>query len=85
MGQAGAAGGFVGVTEALRQLTGENLGAVVAGAKAGIVRPATARSTTTAAQPVLGSAAILTLRALAVSESHPSLPPKARWPDGASD
>ncbi len=37
MGQAGAAGGFVGVTEALRQLTGENLGAVVTGAKAGIV------------------------------------------------
>jgi acetyl-CoA acetyltransferase len=37
MGQAGAAGGFVGVTEALRQLTGENLGGVVAGAKAGIV------------------------------------------------
>jgi acetyl-CoA acetyltransferase len=37
MGQAGAAGGFLGVTEALRQLTGENLGAVVADAKAGIV------------------------------------------------
>ena len=37
MGQAGAAGGFVGMTEALRQLTGENLGAAVAGAKAGIV------------------------------------------------
>jgi acetyl-CoA acetyltransferase len=37
MGQAGAAGGFVGVTETLRQLTGEKLGGVVAGAKAGIV------------------------------------------------
>ena len=30
-------GGFVGVTEALRQLTGEDFGAVVTGAKAGIV------------------------------------------------
>jgi acetyl-CoA acetyltransferase len=38
MGQAGAAGGFVGMTEALRQLTGETLGgAVVRDARAGIV------------------------------------------------
>lgn len=38
MGQAGAAGGFVGMTEALRQLTGETLGgAAVREARAGIV------------------------------------------------
>jgi acetyl-CoA acetyltransferase len=38
MGQAGAAGGFVGITEALRQLTGETLGgAVVRDARVGIV------------------------------------------------
>jgi len=38
MGQAGAAGGFVGMTEAMRQLTGETLGgAAVSDAKAGIV------------------------------------------------
>lgn len=38
MGQAGAAGGFVGMTEALRQLTGETLGgAAVREARVGIV------------------------------------------------
>jgi len=37
MGQAGAAGGLLGLTEALRQLTGENLGAAVAEAKVGLV------------------------------------------------
>jgi acetyl-CoA acetyltransferase len=37
MGQAGAAGGFVGMTEALRQLTGDTPGAAVAGAKVGLV------------------------------------------------
>jgi len=38
MGQAGAAGGFVGMTEAMRQLTGETLGgSVVPRARAGIV------------------------------------------------
>ena len=38
MGQAGAAGGFVGVTEAMRQLTGETLdGGVVPDAEIGLV------------------------------------------------
>ncbi|MGE4336957.1 MAG: thiolase family protein [Pigmentiphaga sp.] len=37
MGQAGAAGGFVGVIEALRQLTGAALGGVVANAEIGLV------------------------------------------------
>jgi acetyl-CoA acetyltransferase len=37
LGQAGAAGGFLGLTEAVRQLTGEALGALVPGAKAGVV------------------------------------------------
>jgi acetyl-CoA acetyltransferase len=37
LGQAGAAGGFCGLTEALRQLTGENLGAAVPGAEVGLV------------------------------------------------
>lgn len=37
LGQAGAAGGFLGVTEALRQVTGRALGARVAGASRGLV------------------------------------------------
>jgi acetyl-CoA acetyltransferase len=37
LGQAGAAGGFLGVTEALRQITGETIGAAVARASAGVV------------------------------------------------
>jgi acetyl-CoA acetyltransferase len=37
MGQAGAAGGFVGMTEALRQLTGDSPGPLIPGAKAGLV------------------------------------------------
>jgi acetyl-CoA acetyltransferase len=37
LGQAGAAGGFCGMTEALRQLTGERLGELVPSAKAGLV------------------------------------------------
>jgi acetyl-CoA acetyltransferase len=37
LGQAGAAGGFCGLTEALRQLTGENLGVAVPGASVGLV------------------------------------------------
>jgi hypothetical protein len=37
LGQAGAAGGFCGMTEALRQLTGESLGAQVPGASVGLV------------------------------------------------
>ena len=37
LGQAGAAGGFCGLTEALRQLTGENLGPAVPGASVGLV------------------------------------------------
>lgn len=36
-GQAGAAGGFLGVTEAIRQITGETLGARVARPDAGLV------------------------------------------------
>jgi len=37
LGQAGAAGGFQGLTEAVRQLTGQPLGAVVPDAVAGVV------------------------------------------------
>jgi len=37
VGQAGAAGGFLGLTDAIRQLTGATLGATVAGAKVGLV------------------------------------------------
>lgn len=37
LGQAGAAGGFLGVTEAIRQVTGQALGAAVADALAGVV------------------------------------------------
>jgi acetyl-CoA acetyltransferase len=37
VGQAGAAGGFLGFTEAVRQLTGETLGARVEGARLGLV------------------------------------------------
>ncbi len=37
VGQAGAAGGFLGLVEAIRQLTGEATGRQVAGAKAGLV------------------------------------------------
>jgi acetyl-CoA acetyltransferase len=37
IGQAGAAGGFLGITEAVRQLTGEPLGAPVANATTGLV------------------------------------------------
>ncbi|MEM8811425.1 MAG: thiolase family protein, partial [Pseudomonadota bacterium] len=37
VGQAGAAGGFLGLTEALRQLTGEVLGGAVAEARIGVV------------------------------------------------
>jgi acetyl-CoA acetyltransferase len=37
LGQAGAAGGFCGVTEALRQLTGQNLGAEIPSASVGLV------------------------------------------------
>jgi acetyl-CoA acetyltransferase len=37
LGQAGAAGGFCGMTEALRQLTGESLGAQVPAASVGLV------------------------------------------------
>lgn len=37
LGQAGAAGGFVGMTEALRQLTGQALGRPVPDARAGVV------------------------------------------------
>jgi acetyl-CoA acetyltransferase len=36
-GQAGAAGGFLGMTDAVRQLTGTALGASVAGARVGLV------------------------------------------------
>jgi acetyl-CoA acetyltransferase len=36
-GQAGAAGGFVGITEAMRQLTGQATGRAVANAKVGLV------------------------------------------------
>jgi len=36
-GQAGAAGGFLGLTEAMRQLTGKPLGAAVAGARTALV------------------------------------------------
>jgi acetyl-CoA acetyltransferase len=36
-GQAGAAGGFLGLTEAVRQLTGKPLGAAVAGARTALV------------------------------------------------
>jgi acetyl-CoA acetyltransferase len=37
VGQAGAAGGFLGFTEAVRQLTGETLGAKVENARLGLV------------------------------------------------
>jgi len=37
VGQAGAAGGFLGLVEAVRQLTGETLGAAVPDAKVGLV------------------------------------------------
>lgn len=37
LGQAGAAGGFVGMTEGLRQVTGQALGGQVPGARAGVV------------------------------------------------
>jgi acetyl-CoA acetyltransferase len=37
LGQAGAGGGFAGMTEAIRQLTGQALGAAVPDAKAGVV------------------------------------------------
>ncbi len=37
VGQAGAAGGYLGLVEAIRQLTGESLGARVANAKIGVV------------------------------------------------
>ncbi|HEX5314153.1 MAG TPA: thiolase family protein [Gammaproteobacteria bacterium] len=37
LGQAGAAGGFVGMTEGLRQVTGQALGRAVRGATAGLV------------------------------------------------
>lgn len=37
VGQAGAAGGYLGLVEALRQLTGETLGAAVIDAKIGVV------------------------------------------------
>jgi acetyl-CoA acetyltransferase len=37
MGQAGAAGGFVGIVEAIRQLTGQPLGAKIAQARTGLV------------------------------------------------
>ena len=37
VGQAGAAGGFLGLVEAVRQLTGETLGASVPDAKIGLV------------------------------------------------
>ena len=37
VGQAGAAGGFLGLVEAVRQLTGETLGASVPDAKIGVV------------------------------------------------
>jgi acetyl-CoA acetyltransferase len=37
LGQAGAGGGFAGMTEAIRQLTGQALGAVVPDAQAGVV------------------------------------------------
>ncbi|MGQ0546103.1 MAG: thiolase family protein [Betaproteobacteria bacterium] len=37
LGQAGAAGGFVGLTEALRQVTGQALGRPVPGASVGVV------------------------------------------------
>lgn len=37
VGQAGAAGGFLGLVEAIRQLTGETLGAAVAEARVGLV------------------------------------------------
>src|SRR5690606_14070280 len=37
VGQAGAAGGYLGLVEAIRQLTGETLGAAVKEAKIGVV------------------------------------------------
>jgi acetyl-CoA acetyltransferase len=37
VGQAGAAGGFLGMTEAIRQLTGEPIGAKVASANTALV------------------------------------------------
>ena len=37
VGQAGAAGGFLGLVEAVRQVTGESLGATVPDAKIGLV------------------------------------------------
>jgi acetyl-CoA acetyltransferase len=37
VGQAGAAGGYLGMTEAVRQLTGETLGARVENARLGLV------------------------------------------------
>lgn len=37
VGQAGAAGGYLGLVEAIRQLTGEALGATVKDAKVGVV------------------------------------------------
>jgi len=37
VGQAGAAGGFLGLVEAIRQLTGETIGAVVPDAQRGLV------------------------------------------------
>jgi hypothetical protein len=37
VGQAGAAGGYLGLVEALRQLTDQALGATVAGARIGLI------------------------------------------------
>jgi len=37
LGQAGAAGGYVGITEGLRQVTGQALGGQVANAQVGVV------------------------------------------------
>ena len=37
VGQAGAAGGYLGMTDAIRQLTGSALGAAVADARTGLV------------------------------------------------
>ena len=37
VGQAGAAGGFLGLVEAIRQLTGQTLGGAVSSARVGMV------------------------------------------------
>ena len=59
MGQAGAAAGFLGMTEALRQLTAESPGPLIPGAKAGLV---SCYGTVNYDRGLCSSAAILTGR-----------------------